>query len=253
MSTSRLLALTLIAGAVCLPAAADSPAPAGIAACKACHGPQGVSINPTIPNLAGQKPLYIEKQLTAFKAGERKNDLMHAIASQLGEDDIKAYAAFWAAQPATPPEAAHAGATPATPAPAIPSRMALPANFPAGFTVYQDLPPEDDSGPTKRYANTIALKAAKAGKPLPTGSVIVTESHDKDGKISGYAAMEVRTGWGNDVPVLLRNGDWDYALMGPDKKTRTINQAQCLACHKPMETDSYVFTFKDLKAAAAKI
>lgn len=251
MMSSRLLALILLATAVGLPAGADTaPAPAGIAACKACHGQQGVSLNPTIPNLAGQKPLYLEAQLKAFKAGERKNDLMHAIAGQLSDEDIKAYAAFWGAQPATPVETAR---NDGPPAPAIPSRMALPANFPAGFTLYQDLPPEDGNGPTKRYANAVALKAAKAGKPLPSGSVIVTESHSADGAISGYAAMELRTGWGETVPALLRNGDWDYALMGPDKKTRTINQAQCLACHKPVAEQSFIFTFDDLKKAAAKI
>ena len=248
MAFSRYLPLLLIAGLVGLPAAADTAAPAGIAACKACHGPQGVSINPIIPNLAGQKAPYLEKQLKAFKEGERKNDLMYAVARQLSVEDIKAYAAFWSAQPATPLEPAAPN-----PPPAIPSRMTLPATFPAGFTLYQDLPPEDDSGPTRRYANAIALKAAKAGKPLPPGSVIVTESHSADGALSGYAAMEFRAGWGETVPVLLRNGDWDYALMGPDKQTRSINQAQCLACHKPMEEESYVFTFKELKAAAVKI
>ena len=63
--------------------------------------------------------------------------------------------------------------------------------------------------------------------------------------------MEVRTGWGASVPDLLRNGDWDYALMGPDKQTKPINQAQCLACHKPAAEESYVFTLKELKKKAS--
>lgn len=241
---TRLHSLLLIAGIIALPAAAEDP-PAGIGVCKACHGPAGISLSPVIPNLAGQKAPYIEKQLKAFKAGERKNDLMQAIAGQLSEPDIKAYAAFWSGQPATPAAAQAAG-------PAIPSRMTLPADFPKGFTLYQDLPPEEGEGPTKRYANAVAVKAAKAGQKLPNGSVIVTESHSTDGAVSGYAAMEIHTGWGDSVPELLRNGDWDYALMGADKKTKPMNQAQCLACHKPAAEASYVFTLTDLKAAASK-
>ena len=141
MTSLRPHPLLLIAALIALPATAQE-APAGVAACKACHGPAGISLSPIIPNLAGQKGPYIEKQLKSFKAGERKNDLMQAIASQLTDADIKAYAAFWSSQPAAPAET-HAG-------PAIPSRMTLPADFPKGFTLYQDLPPEDGGGPTKR-------------------------------------------------------------------------------------------------------
>ena len=42
--------------------------------CIACHGADGNSVNPEWPNLAGQHATYIERQLNAFRAGERKND-----------------------------------------------------------------------------------------------------------------------------------------------------------------------------------
>ena len=248
---ARTLFPSILLAALTMTPALAQDAPAGVTACKACHGLNGVSISPLIPNVAGQKAPYIENQLKAFKNGDRKNDLMHAIASQLSPEDIKAYAAFWSSLPAMPTADVHTGAAPTT-APAIPSRMTLPANFPAGFIQYQDLPPEDGNGPTKRYANAIAIKAIKVGKPLPNGSVIVTETHSADGAVASYAAMESRAGWGEAIPMLLRNGDWDYALMGPDKKNRPLNQAQCLACHKPVESDSYIFTMTALKAAAAK-
>jgi cytochrome c553 len=220
----------------------SAAAAGGSSACKACHGPDGISLSPVIPNLAGQKGPYIELQLKAFRAGTRKNDLMHAIAGQLSDADIKAYAAFWSSRSTATVETHAAG-------PAIPSRMSFPANFPTGFTRYQDLPGEDGNGPTRRFANAVAVKALKAGQPLPDGSVIVTENHAADGSVSGYAAMEIRKGWGDGVPALLRNGDWDYAIMGADKQNKPINQAQCLACHKPIVADSYVFTLKDLAVA----
>jgi cytochrome c553 len=221
------------------------PPPPGLAACQACHGPEGISPSPVIPNLAGQKAAYLEAQLKAFKAGARKNDLMQAIAGQLADSDIKAYADFWSGR------SAHmVGGEPGT-AP-IASRMTLPARFPAGFTQYQEQAPEGANGVVKRYANAIALDAARKGAPLPPGSVIVTEMHDLKGVVSGYAAMESRIGWGETVPALLRNGDWDYALISPDGKTVSRNQAACLACHKPMASSSFVFTLPLLKTAAAK-
>ena len=50
----------------------------------------------------------------------------------------------------------------------------------------------------------------------------------------------VRAGWGDTVPALLRNGDWDYALFAADGSRRDgLNQAPCLACHKPLAADSF--------------
>jgi len=250
-------------GLILEPLHAQSAVPATVEACKACHGTQGVSRNPTFPNLAGQKAEYLEAQLKAFKARERKNDLMNVIAGQLSDADIHEFAQFWSGLPATP-ATGMSGGTPdlpgAAPAgPAIPSRMTLPAHFPKGFTVYQA---ESENGTlTRRYANSVAWKAAKAGLPLPGGSILFQVSYqlEKDatgkevaGAIQSYSAMESRAGWGNTVPVLLRNGDWDYALFGPDGTRRDqLNQAPCLACHKPQEANSYVFTLDQLRKASA--
>jgi cytochrome c553 len=230
-------------------------APPTVDACKACHGTQGVSRNPTFPNLAGQKAEYLEVQLKAFKAKDRKNDFMNAIAGQLNEDDIHKFALYWSSLPATPVPDASGGA-PA--GPAVPSRMNLPAHFPEGFTAYQT--ETEDGKVTKRYANSVAWKAAKAGLPLPQGSILFQVSYkaEKDasgkevtGAVQGYSGMESRAGWGNTIPVLLRNGDWDYAVFAPDGTRRDqLNQAPCLACHKPQEADSYVFTMDKLRQAA---
>ncbi len=234
----------------------SAPAPANVEACKACHGPQGISVSPTFPNLAGQKAGYLENQLKAFKAADRKNAFMNAIAAQLSADDIHQLALYWSSLPATPAADAHADAKPA--GPAIPSRMTLPANFPAGFTVYQT---ESEGGTiTKRYANAVALKAAKAGQKLPNGSILFQVGYkaEKDasgkevaGAVTSYTGMESRAGWGDSVPALLRNGDWDYAAFAADGKRRDqLNQAPCMACHKPQEANSYVFTLDKLKAVA---
>ncbi|MDA0305680.1 MAG: hypothetical protein O3B76_05260 [Proteobacteria bacterium] len=46
-----------------------SAGPAKARVCMQCHGEQGISVNPMIPNLAGQNKLYLVKQLKEFQAG----------------------------------------------------------------------------------------------------------------------------------------------------------------------------------------
>jgi cytochrome c553 len=68
------------------------------AVCMACHGPDGNSLNPEWPNLAGQHASFIVAQLQAFKSGERQNPLMSPMAVGLTEQDMLDLAAFYAAQ-----------------------------------------------------------------------------------------------------------------------------------------------------------
>jgi len=65
------------------------------AICMACHGPEGVSVNPMWPNLAGQKAPYLEKQLKAFRSGERKDPVMAPMAASLSDEDIANLAAYF--------------------------------------------------------------------------------------------------------------------------------------------------------------
>jgi cytochrome c553 len=253
---TRPLAAASFALAALIAQSANAQAPVNVAACQACHGTQGVSRNPTFPNLAGQKAGYLEAQLKAFKAKDRKNDFMNAIAGQLSEGDMHQLALYWSSLPATPIADAHGSKVAA--GPAIPSRMSMPPDFPAGFTIYQT--ESEDGVITKRYANAVAWKAAKAGLKLPDGSIIfqVAYKAEKDaagkevaGAVQSYSAMESRAGWGDGIPALLRNENWDYALFGPDKaRNAQLNQAPCMACHKPQDANSYVFTLDKLRMAA---
>ncbi len=67
-------------------------------ACAACHGTDGNSPIPIWPKLAGQNAQYLEKQLSDFLAGHRKNDQMSPMAAVLTVDDIPHVAAFFASQ-----------------------------------------------------------------------------------------------------------------------------------------------------------
>lgn len=62
----------------------------GVPACAACHGPAGAGIPVQFPRIGGQWGEYTEAQLTAFRAGGRKNPQMSAIAAKMSDLEIKA-------------------------------------------------------------------------------------------------------------------------------------------------------------------
>jgi len=68
------------------------------AACAACHGTDGNSMAPNFPKIAGQAESYIVKQLQDFKAGNRTDPTMNAMAMPLSETDMADIGAFYASQ-----------------------------------------------------------------------------------------------------------------------------------------------------------
>lgn len=70
--------------------------------CAACHGPDGNSVTPEWPSLAGQHPAYIVNQLQAYKNGERQDPGMVGFAATLTEEDMWDIAAYYSSQTLTP-------------------------------------------------------------------------------------------------------------------------------------------------------
>jgi len=66
------------------------------AVCAVCHGVDGIGKNPDVPNLAGESPQYIQKQLKAFRSGARQHDQMSIIAKDLSDKDIANVADWFA-------------------------------------------------------------------------------------------------------------------------------------------------------------
>ena len=64
-------------------------------ACVACHGPAGISPNPTFPHIAGQHATYLQMQLDNFRTGERYHPLMTPIAQTLTDQDIADLAMYY--------------------------------------------------------------------------------------------------------------------------------------------------------------
>jgi len=70
--------------------------------CAACHGPEGVSVAPANPNLAGQLAEYIAVQLAAFKSGARPSPIMAGMAAGLSPEDMASLGAYYQAQKPAP-------------------------------------------------------------------------------------------------------------------------------------------------------
>ncbi|HET9576813.1 MAG TPA: c-type cytochrome [Usitatibacter sp.] len=66
--------------------------------CTMCHGAQGLSQS-NAPNLAGQYPDVIMKQLVDYQRGDRAHALMQALASKLTENDVRDLAAYFSYLP----------------------------------------------------------------------------------------------------------------------------------------------------------
>jgi cytochrome c553 len=70
-----------------------------VAACNACHGPDGMGVAYAAPYLAGQSAEYLASALDAFRLGTRKNDageLMRSVAERLDDADVAAVAGYFA-------------------------------------------------------------------------------------------------------------------------------------------------------------
>jgi cytochrome c553 len=77
--------------------------PIASAVCGACHGPDGNSVVPVNPKLAGQNADYLFKQMKNFKGGpegkpERNNAIMNGMIAAYSEDQMRDFAAYFSSQ-----------------------------------------------------------------------------------------------------------------------------------------------------------
>jgi len=228
--------------------------------CAACHGPAGISTGDEFPNLAGQKEAYILTQLQAFKSEKRKDPLMNAIAASLGDKDMENLAAHFASL-----SGAEAGAKGENTSGLDGSVIAFPKDYEKTFTRYHRKDFDDRKQVRYFSGNAAAFEAVKKGGPFPSGAYFLVEifaaktdangnlMKDADGKlIAGerklYTAMEKRSGWGDNVPEIYKNDDWRYAVFLPDGTHKAgVNEAPCMACHKPLTDTDYSFTYSWVK------
>jgi cytochrome c553 len=72
-------------------------------ACANCHGTDGISTAPGIPNLAGQRTVYLYRALQAYQSRERRNDTMNHEIGFLNNESLLAVSAYFASLPPARP------------------------------------------------------------------------------------------------------------------------------------------------------
>jgi len=101
--------------------------------CAACHGPDGNSVIPANPSLAGQPEQMISTQLYQFREGNRKDPQMSPMAEKLTNKEMNELAAYFSKQKA-----------------AAPSHKASPENAEAGPKLAQQFNCVQCHGPALR-------------------------------------------------------------------------------------------------------
>ncbi len=102
MRICAIASVSAVLSVLCLPVYAEGDAAAGknkTAMCAGCHGIAGFrTAYPEtyhVPKLGGQNAGYIVSALKAYKAGDRQNTTMKAIAASLTEQDMADLAAYY--------------------------------------------------------------------------------------------------------------------------------------------------------------
>jgi cytochrome c553 len=90
-AATAVIAVTLSAASAADPKAGRKKA----AACKTCHGIDGIAKIPIAPHIAGESQVYLETQLKAFRSGKRQHEIMSIIAGQLSDEDISDISAWY--------------------------------------------------------------------------------------------------------------------------------------------------------------
>src|SRR5437867_6702354 len=118
--------------------------------------------------------------------------------------------------------------------PAGPEKIAFPANY-KDHVLYATLDRYDTKQYRGLYGTPEAVRAAKEGKPIPSGSVLTLVQYKaqvdaqgnpvKDangrfvkGEMVAFTVMEKRAGWGAEYPDDLRNGEWEYSAFTAEGK-----------------------------------
>ena len=76
--------------------------------CAGCHGSGGISTNQLLPNLAGQRPIYLYRQLLAYREGSRIAESMHRASAYLSDTALLQVAAYFAGLDPAPATASKA-------------------------------------------------------------------------------------------------------------------------------------------------
>lgn len=90
----------------------------------------------------------------------------------------------------------------------------------------------------KFYANGIALEAAREGKPMPYGAILVKENYGKDKKtLMAITPMYKVKDYNPEA------GDWFWAKYGPNGEIEGAGKVNgCINCHNAKKAEDFIFS-----------
>jgi plastocyanin len=151
----------------------------------------------------------------------------------------------------------------ALPGGAGPEKIQFPARWKT-HTLYATVDRYDIKQHRELYGTPEAVKAAREGKPIPSGTVLTLVQYKAQvdaqgapvkgpdgrfvkGDLVAFTVMEKRAGWGAEYPPDLRNGEWEYAVFSAEGKlNEKANYKACFTCHKPHEKQDFVISLARL-------
>lgn len=138
-----------------------------------------------------------------------------------------------------------------------PNKLAYPEGWDKGV-MYATVDRYDTKQYREFWGPPEAVAAARAGKPIPYGTVLTLAAYaakvdaagvpvkDANGrfvkdKLLAVNSMMKGQGFGADIPAAIRNGDWIYQSFTPDGKVNDkANLTACYQCHLPFAKDDYL-------------
>jgi cytochrome c553 len=90
-----LLGCSLLGSSLTMATVSADNVPVKSKMCAGCHGVNGISPSPTIPNLAGQKRAYLIREINDYRSGDRTDPMMSKVAKALNDDDVEELAEYF--------------------------------------------------------------------------------------------------------------------------------------------------------------
>mgnify|MGYP001555179598 CR=1 FL=1 len=200
------------------------------AVCASCHGERGFSVEPGVPSLAGQHPMYLIVAMQEYASGSRDNTEKEAMLQGLGNVDIEKMAMYFAAQAPEPrqpppfgdPEAGEAqtavcgschGASGVSDDPMVPNLAGQEPNYLVrAISAYRDLERSHEDMVAAKSDEEIENIAAyysvqAAGSVGGTGELtaeIISKCDRCHGRAVGESTMVVPALYGQKQDYLLR-------------------------------------------------
>lgn len=142
-----------------------------------------------------------------------------------------------------------------------PANIQLPADWEARFIRYSTVDNEQRRIVRNIFINPEAYFAARAGEPLPYGTLVLladqraraapdgTLLRDAGGRLIpepgwlGVNAQQKERGWGEGYAQTIRNGEWEYARFNGDGTRNNGPVEACFTCHlQNVANQDFTFT-----------